>query len=362
MMGVFCREQAQAASRVADVAVLTWRREGRMRVPFRLEVADDQGMQTLRVRYAHLRIPRSGFALKLAGSLNAMTVLRRNGWTPDVIHAHEYSAAPVALTLGRLTKAPVVLSEHYSGFALGTLPDRERRRAKWVFEHSRMVCPVSHNLAQHIRELAPRAQVVPVPNVVDTDVFGPDDAVRSSRPPRIVSVGSLKEIKGHRHLIEAIAELRAAGRNITLDVIGDGPLRAELELLAQRAAVQDVVRLRGRQDKAAVAGALRAADIFVLPSLWENLPCAMLEAMSVGLPIVATRVGGVPEVLDADQGIIVEPGSATMLADGISRIIDHLPEHDRDASRAKAVANFSYAAIGQHWARVYKTAMAPGCE
>lgn len=353
LFGVFCREQAQAVSRVADVTVLTWRQDATLRVPFRLEEADEDGLRTLRVRYARMRLPRSGFASKLGGSLKALAALTRDRWAPDVVHAHEYGAASVALVLGTVTRAPTVISEHYSGFALGTLPERELRRARWAFERSRLVCPVSHDLARHVQALAPRATLEPVPNVVDTETFAPSGAARVAASPRLITVGSLVPIKGHENLIAALARLRQGGADVRLDVVGDGPLRGDLERRASELGVGDLVRFLGFKDKPGVAEALQRADAFVLPSLWENLPCVLLEALSVGLPIVATRVGGVPEVLDSRQGVIVEPGSSDALADGVEAVVARLDDYDRGALRAKAVAEFGYDAIGRRWAEIY---------
>jgi glycosyltransferase involved in cell wall biosynthesis len=353
LFGVFCREQARAVARLVDVAVLTWRVDPDLRVPFRLEVADEDGLTTLRLRVAHGRVPRSTFGFKLVGSLMALATLRQRGWVPDVLHAHEYGAAPVALALGAVARAPAIISEHYSGFALGTLPERERRRAKWAFEHGRLVCPVSRNLAGYVQAIAPRAKIEPVPNVVDTDVFAPDGTAHDAAPPRLITVGSLVEIKGHRHLVTALARLRTAGRSMRLDVVGDGPLRAELEKLAADVGVTDLIVFHGVKDKAAVAAALRQADVFVLPSLWENLPCALLEAMSAGLPVVATSVGGVPEVVDSWQAILVEAGSPDALADGLRKMAETVATYDRDRLRASVVAGFGYDAIGRRWADVY---------
>jgi glycosyltransferase involved in cell wall biosynthesis len=353
LFGVFCREQAQAVARRVDVAVLTWRVDPELRVPFRLEVADEGGLTTLRVRVAHARVPKTSLGIKIIASVAALAKLRRRGWAPDVVHAHEYGAVPVALALGALARAPVVVSEHYSGFALDTLPEREQRRARWAFERSRLVCPVSRNLAGHLQALAPRAKIEPVPNVVDTDVFAPNGTSHDAAPPRLITVGALVEIKGHRNLVTALARLRTAGRSMRLDVVGDGPLRAELEKLAADVGVADLIVFHGVKDKAAVAAALRQADVFVLPSLWENLPCALLEAMSAGLPVVATRVGGVPEVVDSWQGILVEAGSPEALAKGLRKMAETVATYDRDRLRASAVAGFGYDAIGRRWADVY---------
>ena len=82
------------------------------------------------MRFARVRVPKATAGFKLAGCLMALAQLRRGGWAPDVIHAHEYIAGPVAVSLGALARAPVIFTEHYSGFR--TLPERERQRAKGV--------------------------------------------------------------------------------------------------------------------------------------------------------------------------------------------------------------------------------------
>ena len=83
--------------------------------------------------------------------------------------------------------------------------------------------------------------------------------------------------------------------------------------------MDDLIHFHGLRHKEGVAAALREADVFVLASLWETLSCALLEAMSTGLPIVATRVGGVPEVVGRREGILVAPGSSEALAGGLRR-------------------------------------------
>jgi L-malate glycosyltransferase len=351
--GVFCKEQAQAVAPMVDVTVLAWRPERGLRAPFQLGVAHEDGLRTIRLRHANTRVPRSGFACKVAGLLAVVARLRRAHWRPDVVHAHEYTAAPVAFLLGAITRAPVIFSEHYSGFALGTLDGGELRRARWAFEHARMVCPVSASLARHIQALTPDAAVEPVPNSVDTDVFVPNLARRASRPPRLITVGSLKEVKGHRHLIGALAELRQRGRALHLDVIGDGPLRSELEALAVGLGVDDLITFHGAKAKAEVAEALQQADVFVLPSLWETLSCALLEALSAGLPVVATNVGGIREFVTERAGRLVAPGSAGALAAGILEVSESLQRYDPDELRATATGRFSRKAVGGQWAEVY---------
>jgi glycosyltransferase involved in cell wall biosynthesis len=96
----------------------------------------------------------------------------------------------------------------------------------------------------------------------------------------------------------------------------------------------------------------------VLPSLWENLPCVLLEAMSSGLPVVATRVGGTAEIVDSSTGHLVEPSSETALADGILRVINQRERYDPLAMHRTADGRYSYEAVARVWTDVYRTAIA----
>lgn len=356
--GVFCREQARVAARSHDVVVLTWTYDARLRVPFRIEREVEDGFRTYRVRFRGSRIAKLPGAFKHAGIASAVAGLRLQGWRPDVIHAHEYVAGEVALLLGRVLSCPVVVSEHYGGFARGVVPEHDRARAREVFERATIVCPVSDDLEGHLRAIAPSAHFETVPNVVDDDVFRPaHDGITHEGPLRLVTVGNLVDVKGHRHLLEALSQLRAE-REVTLDVIGDGELRADLSDLAASLGLSGVVRFLGRRPKTEIAERVRAADVFVLPSLGENMPCALLEALASGVPAVASRVGGVPEVLDESTGVMVEPGSADALAAGVGAVAARLGRYDRAATAESARSRFGNAAIGRRWSGVYAMAVA----
>ena len=349
--GTFCREQAHAVAGVADVAVLTWRADPTLRAVPARGVARGRAVD-LAGALCPLVAAEGGLRVQARRLLSALSRLARLGWTPDVIHAHEYDAGPLALTLGMIARAPVIISEHWSGFAVGALSDGQRRRAKRVFERAQLVCPVSHELAGRLSSLAPRAAIEAVPNVVDTDVFVFEDRGGRTAAPRLVTVGSLV-IKAHRNLVLAIGALRRAGLHVPLDIVGDGPLRGELERLAAETGVDHLVTFHGALPKAEIAAALRRADVFVLPSLWENLPCALLEGMATGLPVVATRVGGVAEVVGPEAGVLVSPDSPDALADGIATAIERLPGHDARRVREQVVARFGYAAVAERWRRLY---------
>lgn len=349
VFGLFCREHARALATRHDVVVLA-----SLATPdppfkaFALEDAVEDGIRTLRVRYRRPFLRPAAMAFQLAGMLVALRRLRREGWRPDVVHAHVYQAGPPALALGRASGAKVAVTEHYTGFQRGLVTGYDRVLAKRSFERAGVVAPVSEELAGHLRALAPGAQIEVVPNVVDVEAFTPPPAEKAAGR-RLLNVAALAEKKGHRYLLEALVQVP----DTTLDVVGDGELRTTLERLAATLGISDRVFFLGEQSKAEVARLMREADLLVLPSLAENLPVVLIEAQASGLPAVATDVGGVSELIDDRAGVLVPPADPEALAAAIAATLDRLPGFDAQALAARARERYGYDAICARWTEIY---------
>lgn len=169
-----------------------------------------------------------------------------------------------------------------------------------------------------------------IPSGVDTEIFRPRPDARAatrarlglpSGPPIIGTVGRLEVRKGTDVLLEAAAQLRKKGLpEVRVVVVGDGPLRDELPALAARLGLADQVFMLG--DRSDVHEVLGALDLFVLPSRTEGMSNALLEAMATALPVVATAVGGNPEVVAAETiGVLVPPDNSTAMAEAIARLL-----------------------------------------
>lgn len=349
MWGLFCREHADTLATRHDVAVLA-----SLATPspefglYALTDTVEDGLRTLRVRYRRPRLRPLALVCQTVGMMAAMLRLRREGWRPDVVHAHVYSAALPALAIGLVSRAPVVVTEHYTGFVRGLITGYERLLARFAFERADLVAPVSDDLGVHLRAIAPKATLVTVPNVVDTSVFAaPEERRRRGSAPVLLNVAALAEKKGHMHLLEAMAELE----NVTLEVIGDGELRGPLERRARELGLSARVRFSGEQPKGVVAQRMREADLFVLPSLSETFGVVLIEAMASGLPSVATRVGGVPEVVCPGAGILVAPGDPAALAAGVREALERA--FDPQAMAAAAEQRFGREAFAERWTEIY---------
>jgi glycosyltransferase involved in cell wall biosynthesis len=344
--GVFVREHARAAARNVNVAVLHLDRSHDHRGLPRLSPVEDDELEVWRVTYPWSPVPLSA-ALHLAAAARGWRAVRRSGFRPDLLHAHFFLAGVPAVLLARHRRLPVVVSEHWSVF----LPEDPmelaptlRRAAAFAFRNADAVLPVSEALQRGIEAhglTARRFEIVR--NVVDTDLFSNGGGPRNSR---LLAVGLLYEAKGYDTLIAALAEL-----DVELDIVGDGPLRAEYEALAQKHGVADRVVFHGLLPKTEVARMMREAELFVLSSRYDNNPVVVMEALASGLPVVATAVGGVPELVTAASGRLAPPGAPSSLASEIAAALGS--SYDRAAIAADAATRYGVDAIATQLAGVY---------
>lgn len=360
-LGVWVREQARAVARTHDVVVLAARHVGGSPLGgYDISEAQEEGLPVMRVRYrAAGAVPKGDFASRLRGLYAGLRRLRRRGFEPEVVHAHVFSAGFPALGLARRLHAPLVVSEHYSGIPLGRLTRWDRAIARFTFEHAALVCPASAELGAHIAALAPRARLHPVPNPVDTSVFRPARAGESDGggPPRAVVVGALKAGKGHPELLEALAHLDRDGAGLAVDLVGEGPDRQALEAHTRRLGLERSVRFHGRLTREEVAERMRTAHFLILPSLWENAPVAAIEALACGLPVVASRVGGIPEIVPDDAGLLVPPGDVGALAGAIHAMSHRHCEFNPLELAPRAHERFGLEAVARQWTVAYDEAV-----
>lgn len=353
--GIFVREQAQLVAVRHDVVVLYPFEPG---VPPRglWEVRDavEDGIRTVRVRRRRLPLPKHDLPLTVAGARAALRHLRAGGFRPDLIHAHVFSAATVArLAAGR--RVPLLVTEHYSALARGRVRGLERRVARFAYRTAQLLAPVSENLVEPMRALAPATPFRVVPNSVDTDRFrpSPSDEGRNGRGERLLVVGSLVPGKAVPIAIEAFARLCAQRPGATLEIVGDGPERPACEALARRLGVGGAVSFHGRLDRDRVAALMRSSDVLVSPSQWENLPGVQLEALASGLPVVATAVGGVPALVDRDSGRLVRAGDVNGLAGAIAEVLERRGEFSSAGIAERIRLRFGRDRVAAMWDEEY---------
>jgi len=267
----------------------------------------------------------------------------------DVLHTHLFGSNTLGRLLGRLAGVPVIVAhEHWS-----TKASREIWVDRALYRLSdRILVPSAASKEMVIKaEGIPASRIDVVYNGVDTAIFGQKHERAEVRSELNIPadatvlgiVGRLSEEKGGVDiLIRAVARLSKTNPNLRLLVVGDGPLRSSLEALAVRSAPSGTFIFTGTRND--VAQLLSAMDLFVLPSLNEALPIVVLEAMAAGLPVIATRVGGVPEIVDHEKtGLLVQPGSEDALHSALDRLISDpdLRAQLAQAGRVRVAADFT---------------------
>lgn len=271
----------------------------------------------------------------------------------DLIHAHWTLSAFAARIGAPFHRRPVICtvqgSDIYQAMGIPGLG----APARWTLRGARKVIALSRSLAGAAAAQGVDPQnITVIPNGVDAERFSPNGIPRE---PVILFAGSLIERKGVGILVEALGLIRRRFPAERLVVIGDGPLRTRLAADAERAGVSDSVLFTGALPPAEVAAWMRRAELFVLPSLEEGQGVAMLEALASGTPCVASRVGGIPDILDPAWGALVPPGDPFALANAAA---DILGRADRGRAQGRAAARgvrnrYDWPAIARRILEVY---------
>jgi glycosyltransferase involved in cell wall biosynthesis len=283
----------------------------------------------------------------------------------DVVHCHDFVAAVHGGIAARLAGRPRVLTMH----GHQTMCDAWRRRAalRWAFRHSNALVAVSGaTKAQLDRDLGLAPDTIQIiRNGVPVRV-GRADSIREEIGIRdgevvIVAVGNLVERKGHIHLLRALQHLTQEGlsERWRLVIAGGwgGEERPRLEKFAEESGFADRVHLLTYRND--IPDLLATADIFAMPSLWEGLPLAVLEAMQAGVCVVASETSGIPEAIVSEQhGLLVPAGDVDHLARALGRVIRDRTLREQLASegQSRAMREFTIDAMAGAYEALYRSA------
>jgi glycosyltransferase involved in cell wall biosynthesis len=282
-------------------------------------------------------------------------------WGPDVVHARNGGAWIDAGVAWLLAGRPGQLVFSVHGWdRVGRMSWKRAfiyRRLAWV---TRRMVAVSAETAQQFADEAgiPLRRFTVLGSGVDTESFRPSAEPRDPRPAaRLVlgCVGRLDPVKAHDVLIDAFTRVVGAGLDLELRLLGDGPCRPSLERLVRDRGLTDRVRFLGMVHD--VPEHLRDQDLFVLASHREGRPTSIMEAMASGLPVVATRVGSVAElVAEGRTGLLAEPGDVEGLAQAIRTLAADATLRRRFAEEARrfAVSELSLGGMVQRYAAFYR--------
>jgi glycosyltransferase involved in cell wall biosynthesis len=317
-----------------------------------LRRGDDLLPATLAYGLPMMYLSRAGWV-----DLKSLLNLGRRLWTdpPDILMLLTVIPNIWGRLLGRLARVPVIVGNCRGGAA----PWRQHEWGLWPFAHH-ILCNSRILKDCLIRRYGlPAARLSVIHNGVDTDFFQPADRGRLRDAPVVLSVARLVPDKDHATLLAAFSRVAGEHPGAELWLVGNGPRREFLEQKARDSGIAEQVKFLPATDD--IREMYRQADIFVLSSINEALPNVILEAMAMGLPVVATRVGGLPEaVVPEETGLLVDPRDIDGLAASLARLLS-APETRRSLGRRgreRVLAQFSFAAmVSRHqeiWTRLLR--------
>ena len=269
---------------------------------------------------------------------------------PDVIYAHYmFSIAKLRLVKQKYA-IPVVGIEHWSELNKSTLPRRLMQLGRTAYSLTDRLLAVSPSLQAHMkRHFGVKAEVVcdMVSNVFLQSVIPP----KTAKPFVWLAVGSLIHRKGYDVLIEAFAQL---GDTEQLIIIGSGTESERLHAQAEQLGIADRVRFTGMLDKQAIVSLMNESNAFVLPSRGETFGVAYIEAMAMGLPVIATLCGGPEYFVSSDNGLLVDIDNVEQLTKAMKQMEKTIDKYQPETIRAYVQERFSAKAIAGQLEEIFE--------
>lgn len=265
----------------------------------------------------------------------------------DVILAQSaYWAGYSAMRLSRRLAIPYIVIEHRSNFITGKLPVRARKCLQDIFNRSNGVIAVSRSLLVALKERFKIRQEKSdvIPNMVSRH-FKYLPAARDDDKIRICVVGGLVPIKRHDIIISAFARVLVERKNIELHIVGDGPLRRTLQRLSEATGCNHAIVWHGRLQASDVAATMSQCDFLVVGSDVETFGVVAAEALMSGVPVLATRCGGLEDIVDIENGLLVEPGSIESMETGMRTMLERFYMMDRMKVSEKALSKWGESAV-----------------
>ncbi len=358
--GNFIERHAQAANLYANVSALHVFSHPSIRQTS-IETHHINGIDTIFVYYPKKKsLPVIGKFISLLRKINAYRkgyrkILQTQG-KPDIIHANiTYPNGIFAWYLKKTKNIPYLITEHWTIY----LPVKRHRLtpvirfiSKLIARNADYITPVSVDLKTAMQELGFDTRYKVIPNVVNTKLFTPKEQPKNKK--QILHVSTLKDDhKNVSGILETIKELQTERHDFTLKIVGDGDIEPHRQYAIQLGLDEDIVTFEGEKTIEEIAALMQQSDVFLLFSNYENLPCVIIEAISSGLPVVSSNVGGISEMLDNDTGILVEAKDKKMLKTALHTVLDNLSQYDKQKMHEKARNTYSEEVIGKEFLTVY---------
>lgn len=282
----------------------------------------------------------------------------------DFVHLNvSYPAGIFANLLKNKYQIPFLLTEHWTVF-LDSNPHEFGVYQKYIVQQvgraASAICPVSKDLEKAMKAKGIQNNFQVIPNVVDTTLFTNLPIRQRKEKIKILHVSTLfdphKNISG---ILRTIAKLSEQRNDFELKIVGNDFVE-EHQAFAKKLNIPDgVVDIQGETPYEDVARLMQEHDLFLLFSNYENLPCVISEAHVAGLPVLASDVGGISEMIDERNGLLTDAKDEALLLSKLNYLMDHIDEYHRKEIREKAIERYSYEKVGKQYFDLYTKFLNP---
>ena len=354
MFGLFVQRHAEAAAIYNDISVIYVHpcRDVSQNVSIDDETINN--VRTIRVYYKQPKSKILSFFRFLKANRQAIKRLPQ----PNIIHVHVLTRLGlIALWHKIVHGTPYIITEHWSRYLPGNDFNGCLRKlaTKIVVRHASTVTTVTENLAQAMQNHGLRnPNYIVLPNVVDTNLF--DIKPHDNKTPRIIHISCFEDkSKNISGLLQSFRILKDKYIDYEAILIGDGMDFETMKRQAESLQLNDKVHFAGLLQGKDLVDVLASGDFLVLSSNYENMPVVIIEALACGLPIVSTNVGGISEIVNDGNGLLVPPQDPERLADAMQTMLQTYQNYDANVLRDSIIKKFSNESVGKLLNSIYTT-------
>lgn len=287
-------------------------------------------------------------------------IIKKYG-TPDLTHLNV--VLPIGIFAARLQrkyKIPFIVTEHSTAYHEGSnkLTPAERKIAVSVMNKASRLIPVSKDLDNSLRRAGVKTPSVIIPNVVNEAIFS-QFSIKTPLIPQFLHISTaVDEHKNVSGIIRTVSRMYKDGLSFSFKIISDGNLHPHRQLAKDLEIPENVLVFEGTKTTQEIAAEISRSTALVLFSNYENFPCVIPEAFMLGVPVISTAVNGIPEHVNATNGVLIPPKDEEALYTAMNDFILKKLTFPSDTLKEHALQHFSYSAVGKKLDEIYKEVIA----
>ncbi len=366
MIGLFVQRHAKAVSKFVDVSVLAVIADENINSVYEVETNSNLGFTEIIIYIKkhqssskHINTLVNGYRY-ISAHIAGWSILKKTGNTPDINHVHILTRAGVmALYFKIRYHIPFIITEHWSRY----LPHNNaysgnlrKKLTEKVLKASKGITTVSSALKEGMNTVGLNKNPwIIIPNVVDSKMFQSDTLAQDGEIIRISHISCFEEkSKNMSGIIRTAKELKELAYQFEIVMIGNGPDWEQTKQYVNQLGLNENIRFTGVLEDQDLVDEMSKCQFSVLFSNYETFAIVIPENLSLGIPVIATNVGGIPEVLPKEFGILVPPKDETALKNAFIDMMKNHHDYNHEAMRNYVEENYSYSEVGHRFFEMYK--------